>query len=85
MKEKGPPAGEAGVIALIPLLLILALIVVVILVASGKIQNPIQNLPGQKSNQPTVKLQTDYQNPFDKKTQYVNPFASYKNPFDSLQ
>ena len=29
----------------------------------------------------TVKLKTDYQNPFAKDTQYVNPFDTYKNPF----
>lgn len=29
-----------------------------------------------------VQLKTEYSNPFDKKTQYVNPFSSYKNPFD---
>ncbi len=29
----------------------------------------------------TVKLKTEYQNPFAKDTQYVNPFETYKNPF----
>ena len=29
----------------------------------------------------TVKLKTEYQNPFVKETQYVNPFDTYKNPF----
>ncbi|MBI2621866.1 MAG: hypothetical protein HYW63_04470 [Candidatus Levybacteria bacterium] len=28
---------------------------------------------------------TTYSNPFDKSTQYVNPFFSYKNPFDNLK
>ncbi len=33
----------------------------------------------------TVELKTEYQNPLDEKTQYVNPFSEYKNPFDELQ
>lgn len=93
MRENSPPArpaesrraGEAGTIALIPLLLILALVVVVLLVTTGKMTNLLSKLPGQASKEPTVSLQKDYQNPFDKKSQYVNPFSSYKNPFDSLK
>ncbi len=34
--------------------------------------------------QSNITLKKEYNNPFDKKTQYVNPFSSYKNPFDSL-
>jgi hypothetical protein len=30
---------------------------------------------------PTVKLQAQYNNPFDKDSQYANPFSQYKNPF----
>ena len=32
--------------------------------------------PGSK-----VELTKEYQNPFKKETQYVNPFQEYKNPF----
>lgn len=28
-----------------------------------------------------VELKSEYKNPFDKETQYVNPFNQYKNPF----
>ena len=31
-----------------------------------------------------VELKTEYKNPFDKETQYVNPFLTYKNPFNNL-
>lgn len=48
------------------------------LMTQGVIKNPI-------SRAPRVKLQTQYQNPFDKNTQYVNPFSSYQNPFDNLK
>lgn len=33
----------------------------------------------------TVELKTEYQNPLDEKTQYVNPFSEYKNPFDEMK
>ncbi len=39
----------------------------------------------KETKKPTVNLITEYENPFDKKSQYVNPFSGYKNPFDSLQ
>ncbi|MEK7159932.1 MAG: hypothetical protein AAB702_00425 [Patescibacteria group bacterium] len=39
----------------------------------------------KETKEPTVNLVTEYENPFDKKSQYVNPFSGYKNPFDSLQ
>lgn len=31
--------------------------------------------------QPTVELKTEYKNPFNKETQFVNPFDQTKNPF----
>ena len=42
-----------------------------------------KNLPFGEQK-PTVALKTEYQNPFDKKTQYVNPFKEFKNPFTNL-
>lgn len=30
---------------------------------------------------PAVEIKTSYKNPFNKETQYVNPFDKYKNPF----
>lgn len=85
MNQKGSPR-EAGVIALaVPLLLLVIVAVAVyVLISIGIIQNPLpkQLLP---SKEPTVELQKQYQNPFDKNTQYVNPFSKYKNPFDSLK
>ena len=32
-----------------------------------------------------VALKTEYQNPFDRDSQYVNPFDEFKSPFQSLQ
>ncbi|MBI2327658.1 hypothetical protein HYU92_05070 [Candidatus Curtissbacteria bacterium] len=34
--------------------------------------------------EPTVELKTQYQNPFHKQSQYVNPFDKYKNPFAGI-
>lgn len=63
------------------LLLILVIAVVAILgflVATGKIKLP-GNLSFEKK--PTVAVKTEYENPFKKETQFVNPFQTYKNPF----
>lgn len=32
-----------------------------------------------------VAPETEYNNPFEAKTQYVNPFLAYKNPFETLK
>lgn len=55
-------------------------IAVYLLLSRGLISNPFTS--GQKA---TVALQTQYQNPFDKGTQYANPFSQYKNPFDTAK
>lgn len=69
---------QRGIIHLLPLVLIAALVVGVILVLTGKFKIP--SVPfGQK--QPKVELKTEYKNPFNKESQYVNPFDQYKNPF----
>ena len=53
----------------------------VYLVLNGKLA-----VPGlKKSSDPTVALQTVVKNPFDKTSQYVNPFSGYKNPFDTAK
>lgn len=45
------------------------------------IKNPLPNIPGIGQQGPKVSVKTEYKNPFDKETQYVNPFEEYKNPF----
>lgn len=74
--------GQKGAIALtIPLLLLIAGVVLFVLVSQGIIKNPLK----PSSKEASVGLQTTYQNPFDKSSQYVNPFSSYQNPFDQLK
>ena len=40
--------------------------------------SPLQKIVQKK---PNVQIKTSYKNPFDKNTQYMNPFEKYKNPF----
>lgn len=86
--QKGLPDRQAGVIALaIPFLLLVILAAVIfILISQGIIKLPSKlssSLAGKK--EPTIDLQTQYQNPFNKSSGYVNPFSEYKNPFDQLK
>lgn len=63
------------------LLLLLAVAgAILALVYFKLIKNPLQNVPLLQKG-PKVSIETKYKNPFDKKTQYVNPFETYKNPF----
>lgn len=62
----------------IVLLLAIVVIVLAVLVYTGVIKAP--SLPFL-SRGPKVELQKNYENPFKKETQYVNPFDQYKNPF----
>lgn len=41
-------------------------------------------LEGRQAAVP-VSLTTEYKNPFDRDSQYVNPFQEFKSPFHSLQ
>lgn len=74
--------GQKGIIALTaPLILLIIGTALFVLVWLGIIKNPFQPY----SKEASVALQTTYQNPFDKSSQYVNPFSQYKNPFDQLK
>ena len=61
------------------LLLILAVIAALFMLVYFKgAKSPLGKAPHKG---PKVSTKTEYNNPFDKKSQYVNPFESYKNPF----
>lgn len=73
---------------LLILLLLIGIAVGIYLVTNPQIfksRANLQSLTNQNKKDPTVSLQTEYKNPFDKNAQYVNPFTSYHNPFDSLK
>lgn len=59
---------------------IIVIIAIALLTASLK-----KPLTSENKTASEIQLKTEYQNPFDKKTQYVNPFSGYKNPFDQLK
>lgn len=79
---------EAGVIHLaVPLLLLLAAgAVIFLMVSQGILKLPSKLVPPLSglSKPSAVNLKQQYQNPFDKSSQFVNPFSKYKNPFDTL-
>ena len=77
---------QKGIIHLaLPILVLLAIgAVFFALIYFGVLKNPFSNIPflssvGQKK--PTITTKKEYQNPFKKETQYINPFDKYKNPF----
>lgn len=77
---------QRGVIHLVAPLLILVIVGVLglVLFSTGIIKNPFSKVPflgNLSQSAPKVALKTEYKNPFDKKTQFVNPFDEYKNPF----
>ncbi len=38
----------------------------------------------EPTKQANITLKSQYENPFDKNTQYSNPFSQSQNPFDNL-
>ena len=62
----------------IPLAILIVVVIVLLLVYSKAGKLPTTSIFQKKAD---VKLKTEYKNPFDKNTQYVNPFETYKNPF----
>lgn len=69
--------------------LILVLIFAVVLVSVGLVFYKTLTNSTKKLNKTSdtlvVALKTEYNNPFDQKTQYQNPFSQYHNPFDDLK
>lgn len=64
----------------VPIAVLLIIVLIGVLLAYSKGVPLPSQLVFQKK-QPTVTLKTEYNNPFNKETQYVNPFEKYKNPF----
>lgn len=73
--------GIAHILFLV-ILLVVGIGVGLYLIKNPQILKSRANFPGFGSKEPTVTVKTEYQNPFKKETQYVNPFQSYKNPFE---
>lgn len=83
---------QKGAVHLFVVIIVLVIVAVAAyLLYQGGYFNFATPKPSQDQNtqttpqEPTVSLKNEYENPFDKDTQYVNPFSEYKNPFDSLE
>ena len=69
----------------------LAVVLVLVIVAvgfgrrPGGLKSPLSILPVSQKKSSTPQLTEKYQNPFERETQYVNPFQEFKSPFQSLQ
>ncbi|MBI4226010.1 hypothetical protein HY612_02750 [Candidatus Roizmanbacteria bacterium] len=74
-----------AVFAIVTFLILLTIAVNVVLRSTNIPQTTKTSAQPTQKQEVTVPLNTDYQNPFDKNTQYVNPFSQYKNPFDTLK
>lgn len=67
-------------ILLIALPVLVLGVAVLLLVSFNNGKNPLKN-GNLLQKGPNVSLKSEYKNPFEKETQYVNPFETYKNPF----
>ncbi len=65
--------------------LALILLITVFLLYLVSHQNKPAQPPASTSEATNVAPKAEYQNPFDQKTQYQNPFNQYQNPFDDLK
>ena len=69
--------------------LLLGIITAVLVIITALVLVKNRKNPAGETTQQTSKVQVpvkvEYKNPFDKKTQYINPFSSYKNPLDFLK
>lgn len=76
---------QKGVIHLLPFILIVGIIIgAAFFLFKGNFKIP--KIPFlQTSQEPKVSVKEEYQNPFKKETQYVNPFDDFKSPFLSLE
>lgn len=79
-------AGVAPILLILPIVVVVIVIIGVVLFSKGTVKIPGKSaLQTTSSAEPQVELKTEYQNPFDKSTQYENPFSEYQNPFDQLK
>lgn len=79
-----PKLNQQGVIFLIFVFVFAAVAVVGVSLVIKTLTTATKKI-SQNAEVLSVALKTDYSNPFDRETQYVNPFSSKKNPFDELR
>ncbi len=80
---------QKGVIHLVLPLLLLLIIVAGFFALSYfsviKLPSLFNKIPVIGSKQATASVKEEYKNPFDKKSQFVNPFDQYKSPLLNLE
>lgn len=81
LKEVSKLLNSKNLLLLFLALLIIGAVVLFVLILN---QRKLTSPGSQATQESTVSLKKEYENPFDKKTQYINPFSDYKNPFDNL-
>lgn len=79
-----PKFGEKGAVFLIFIFLFAAVGIVGVSLVIKTFTNSAKKI-NQDAEVLSVALKSEYSNPFEKETQYVNPFSSRKNPFDELR
>ena len=79
-----PKNKERGSVFVFLVFVFLAIAGVATILIYQTFQNSSKKISKQ-SETLSVALKTEYQNPFDKSTQYQNPFNDYHNPFDELK
>lgn len=84
MSQKDPPAGEAGNIALIPLIILLIVGgILFFLISKGIVKNPLSQKP--QSSSLGGQIFNEAQNPVSGKIPETNPLGAVKiNPFKNV-
>lgn len=75
------------IVGVVLVLLLLVVLVAVLVVRRPSSEGPLvlNALPRGTRKTTVVAPTTEYQNPFERRVQYVNPFAEVKSPFQNLQ
>ena len=71
---------QRGIAHILLIIIILAALAALGYFLLTKFGFKLPSIPGIQQG-PKVSLKSEYKNPFNKSTQYVNPFDQYKNPF----
>ena len=75
---------QKGSVLLILVLIFIAVVITGAVIVYKTMTNSTKKL-SKTSQELTLVLKSEYNNPFDKKTQYENPFNESHNPFDDLK
>ncbi|EKD65697.1 MAG: hypothetical protein ACD_50C00012G0002 [uncultured bacterium] len=67
-------------------LILIFVILAILIVAGALVLKKFIKIPGLSQTQESnIAIKSEYKNPFNKDSQYVNPFDQYKSPFITFQ